>query len=79
MARSYLSIPQLQKSKEGAAKAKAMTLDTAIQTYFKNHGHSPATVADLTVPDPENDNRPYVSDDAILDPWNQQYVIDVKT
>jgi len=72
----FYLLPQLNKSKEGAAKAKAMTLDTAIQTYVKNNSRAPASVADLTVQDPENDNKPYVADDAILDPWGQQYVID---
>jgi type II secretory pathway pseudopilin PulG len=73
----YYLLPQLNKSKEGAAKAKAMTLDTAVQTYMTNHnGQAPASVAVLTQPDPENNNKPYVSDDAILDPWNQQYQLD---
>ena len=68
----YYLLPQLAKSKEGAAKAKAMTLDTAIQTYATNHnGQYPASVGALTQPDPENNNKPYVSDDAILDPWGQ--------
>ena len=73
----YYLLPQLDKAKEGTAKARTMTLDSAVGTYYTNHSSYPASVQVLTQPDPENNNKPYVTDDAILDPWGQQYQMDV--
>jgi general secretion pathway protein G len=70
---SYYLIPMLAKSEEDVAKLKARDLDTPVQTYYMRHHQWPTDLSVLTQPDPENDNKPYVPDEGILDPWNQPY------
>jgi general secretion pathway protein G len=71
----YYLMPQLDRAKESAAKAKAMTIDKAVQTYKTNNDTYP-TIDALIQPDPKNNNAPYLEDDAILDPWGQKYTLD---
>ncbi len=71
----YYLMPQLDRAKESAAKAKAMTIDKAVQTYYIKHDGWP-TIDALIQADPNNDNKPYLEDDAILDPWGHKYTID---
>jgi type II secretory pathway pseudopilin PulG len=64
-------------SKEDVARARAMVLDKAIQAYAVNHnGEYPASVDVLTQPDAENNNKPYVNEGSIIDPWGDKYLID---
>jgi general secretion pathway protein G len=72
----YYFLPQLDKAKDDAAKAQAKVVAMAADTYKKNHGEYPTDVSVLAQPDPLNDNKPYLSDDAINDPWGKPYTID---
>jgi general secretion pathway protein G len=69
-------VPQLTKSEEGVAKAKANAIAGACQIYYNNHHAWPQNVEELTQPDPENDNKPYITDDGAKDPWGNFYTID---
>jgi general secretion pathway protein G len=72
----FYLMPQLDKSKEQAAKAQAKVIEQAAQSYYQDNGQYPSSVQDLTQPSPHLNNRPYLSDDAILDPWGKPYTID---
>ena len=69
-------VPQLTKSEEGVAKTKAQAIASACQIYYTNHKEYPTTVDQLTTADPDNDNKPYITDDGALDPWGKPYTID---
>jgi hypothetical protein len=65
------------KAKEDAARAQIKVLEQAADTYKKNHGQYPEGLPVLALPDALNDNKPYISGDAILDPWGKAYQIDL--
>jgi hypothetical protein len=71
-----LVLPQLERAKEDLARAQARVVAQAADTYRKNHDQYPNDVRVLAQPDPLNDNKPYLSDDAILDLWGKPYSID---
>jgi general secretion pathway protein G len=72
----FYLMPQLDKSKEQSAKAQAKVIEQAAQAFYMQNDRFPSSVDELTQPNPNNDNKPYLSPDAILDPWQKKYTID---
>jgi hypothetical protein len=69
--------PELEAAKAKAAKLQAKLLATAVKTYYIHHdGTYPTDLAVLTKPDEENNNKPYLPEDKLLDPWGKQYQLD---
>jgi tRNA A-37 threonylcarbamoyl transferase component Bud32 len=64
------------KDKETAAKAKAKVIEQAALVFYLQNDRFPNDVTELTRPDPNNENKPLLLPDAILDPWRQVYVLD---
>jgi hypothetical protein len=58
------------------ALVKAIGLDAPVKLYFLRHNQWPTDLSVLADPDPDNDDKPYVADDDILDPWGQPFQID---
>jgi hypothetical protein len=68
--------PDLTRAKEDAARAQARVIGLAAQNYaLFNDGKVP-TIDQLTQPDPNNNNKPYLAPDAILDPWKKKFILD---
>jgi hypothetical protein len=64
---------RLDQAKENAAKVQAYVIAAAAEQYYVNNDTYPDSVEVLTRPDPKNDGKPYLSADAILDPWGKPY------
>ncbi len=70
----YYLLGALSQSKEGTAKAQAVTLYQAVQSYATQHGGQyPQSLEELAQPDPLT-NRPYLEKrEALMDPWGRPY------
>ncbi len=66
-----VSIGPVDREKLAEAEAEVITLADAIRTYYKDRNAFPASVADLT-PDYLDAG---VASDALIDPWNQGYLV----
>jgi general secretion pathway protein G len=72
----YYLLPQLERAKDDAARAQARVIATAVNNFkLYNDGREP-TIDELTQPDPNNNNKPYLAPDAIMDPWKKKYTLD---
>src|SRR6516162_5053888 len=71
-----LLLPALDKAKDDADRTQAYTIATACKQYYTNHGEMPGDITVLTQQDPENGNKPYLSQDAIKDSRKQNFTID---
>jgi hypothetical protein len=67
---------QLEKAKEDSAKAQARVIATAAENYALNNDGNIPTIDQLTLPDPNNNNKPYLPPDALLDPWKKKFILD---
>jgi len=55
------------------ARAKAKKLDLPLQAYYLRHNEYPPDLAVLTQPDPDNNNLAWITEEDLLDPWDQEY------
>jgi Type II secretion system (T2SS), protein G len=58
------------------AKIKARYIADVCHIFHANHRRFPSGADELTRPDPENDNKPYIAGDGATDPWGKPYRID---
>ena len=66
-----------EKKKEDVAQSQVRILAQAVQVFrVNNDGRAPTTLEELTTPDPNNNGKPYLAADALLDPWGKQYVLE---
>jgi general secretion pathway protein G len=68
---AFYFIPRLDESKMSTAEVKAKTLAEAAKVYYVKHSTWPNDISLLV-------QEGIVKPDAIMDPWNQQYVIDTQ-
>jgi general secretion pathway protein G len=66
-------LPMLKKSEEDSARLKMKGLEAALTQYRTVHKTFPPDLQTLTVQDPEYDNKPYIEDEGIMDPWGQPF------
>jgi prepilin-type N-terminal cleavage/methylation domain-containing protein len=70
----YFLLPALDRAKDDAAKAQTHVIEAAAMDYYLKHDSQyPGSLDVLTQQDEANDGKPYLSHDAIIDPWKQQY------
>src|SRR5260370_35821429 len=69
-------LPTLDKAKDDTDRAQAHTVAEACKHYQINNDTMPNNTQVLTQPDPNNGNKPYLSQDAILDSRKQPFQID---
>jgi general secretion pathway protein G len=72
---AFYVLPQLGKAKDKIAKANAGNVEKALMAYKVDHQTYPNDIAALTVKDELG--GPYIDADGLLDPWGQQFQIDV--
>jgi len=70
-----LVINYWNNSKIDATRAKIQAIQNAAMTYQMNNGTWPASVQELTVPDPQG-RQPVLRPADVVDAWGQQIVID---
>jgi general secretion pathway protein G len=69
-------MPQFEKAKEDIARTQCRTIAAEAQKFFLNNDGNWPTIDQLVQPDPNNNNKPYLPPDAILDPWKKKYTLD---
>jgi len=73
---AYYVLPQLATSKEKLAKAGAVNVEKALTSYWTDHQQNwPNDLSALTQKDQYG--GPYIEADGLMDPWGNQYQIDV--
>jgi hypothetical protein len=67
-----------EATKEKVAREKANTISKAVEAFKAAHKVYPLSIEKLIEPDPENDNKPWLKKEEILDPWSKGYQVDLK-
>lgn len=67
----------LDKSKQGAAKAQMQLLETSLDTYYLDVGEYPSNLSELRQSDKRGWSGPYLKKEPPLDPWGNDYVLQV--
>jgi general secretion pathway protein G len=74
----YLIIQRYDQARGDAARIKAKDIANKVEAYYIKMGDYPANgLADLIVPFPDG-TEPLCTEDAIKDPWNQVYRVEVQ-
>ena len=59
----------IDEAKQKTAKEKVDTIDQQIQMYKRKHNDLPTDLRALLEPDPLNNGDPWVTEEALIDPW----------
>src|SRR5262245_23156904 len=69
----YVLVPSTSVAQEQAARQQMIRIRDAAERYHLNHGEYPETVEELAQPDAENGDKPYLSNDAVVNPWGRPF------
>ena len=67
----------LDKGKQGTAKAQMQLLETSLDTYYLDVGEYPNNLSELRQSEKKGWAGPYLKKDLPVDPWGNNYVLQV--
>jgi general secretion pathway protein G len=70
-------IGNLNKSKQGTAKAQMQLLETSLDTYYLDVGEYPTNLSELSQSNKKGWAGPYLKKGIPLDPWGNDYILRV--